>query len=125
MAEKLVAPAAFLATHVYSPMWLACTDSMDRLLIFLPILLMVISSLDSTSVPLKSQCMEMGESPLITEHCREASSPAFGISSPKEKGIIWGRTERNKCTRKSFRLGNDLTLKNRIHFPINYVLAIF
>lgn len=86
--EKLVAPAAFLATQVYSPMWSALADSIDRLLIFLPILLMKISSLLSISVLLKYHEIVIGESPLATVHVTEITSPAFMVSSPNENGMI-------------------------------------
>jgi len=68
-------------------------------------------------VPLKSQLIEMGESPLMTEHCREASSPAFGISSPNENGMICGKTAKiGRIKKKTTR-----TKRKRIPNFNNYV----
>jgi hypothetical protein len=89
---KLLAPAAFLATHVYAPTWSALVDSIERELIFLPILLMTTSSLLLISALLKSHAIVMGESPFVTVHCRDMASPALIGSSPAAKGIICGKT---------------------------------
>lgn len=83
-----VAPAAFLATQVYSPTYSALADSMDSMLIFLPTLLIVISALLLISVPLKNHLSAIGVSPLTTEQVADARSPAFVVSSPNEKGTI-------------------------------------
>lgn len=42
--------------------------------------------------PFKRHSMDMGKSPLATEHCAEEESPKFAGSSPKEKGTIFGGT---------------------------------
>jgi hypothetical protein len=91
---KLVAPAAFLAMQVYSPMCDARTDSMVSALTFLLFLLIIISSLFSSSVPLKSHEILIGVSPLVTVHWTDPTSPALIDSSPNEKGMIWGSTEK-------------------------------
>ena len=94
MAERWDEPAALDTMQVYSPAWLAFTDSIDNCLERFPDFEIIMSSrLESTGSPLNIQTISRGMSPFIAAHETDGISPALAGSSPNEKWAICGATE--------------------------------
>lgn len=72
----------------------------------------ILSGVDSSGIPLISQSMLRGESPVETIHCTDVDWPASNGSSPKENGKIFGGTNQLKFMLQSVNIQEFLQGKN-------------
>lgn len=92
-AEWSVIPALFWMMQVYFPECSAWTESMLKVLIFLPAFVISIPSSLPTVLLSWYHVIFIGKSPLWAVHMTDATSPEFTDSSPKSNGVIWGGTK--------------------------------
>lgn len=83
----------FEATQVYSPAWLAATDSMLKMLFFRVVAKILISPRSRrTGSPFRAHEISIGKSPFNTEQVTLIDSPELTGSSAIVKGAISGAT---------------------------------
>lgn len=103
-AEKLVPPAALLATQVYSPAWLAVTASIVSRLTRLLVTTVISEKSWEIGWPLSAHSICIGWSPFRMVHVAVTVSPQFAGFSLIAKGAISGATKVNKVSDRVTRL---------------------